>query len=143
MYLINKGNISDVDVQLYNDPLILLLLQQVLALIRIAVKLLLNSSCDGSDKVKRIQVQIVAENFSKLFRRQQRLGLVPGEGVAQLLTFDVHVKADGNQLLGQGGVLVDRRGVSVVEAQWEGSHFFVHNSVAIDWGGLEERGHEN
>ena len=87
--------------------------------------LLLNSCCNGWYKVGRIQIEVVAENFSKLLCIQHRLVPVPEEGVPQLLALDVHVQPDRHQHLRLGGVLMHSAGVSVVEAERESPDLLV------------------
>ena len=73
------------NVELENNPLVLLLTQEVFRLGGVALHLLLDSRSDGWDKVERIEVEVVTEDLGKLLRGQQVLVLIPQEGVTQFL----------------------------------------------------------
>ena len=101
-----------------------------------AIQLLLHGRRDCRHKIDRIEIQIVAKDLRVHLGRDERLVLVPREGVAQLLPVDVHVQPDGDERLRAVCVVVLRAGVGVVEAQREGADLLVDHAVAVDGRGL-------
>ena len=75
--LTHQANVSNMNVELEDDPLVLLLTQEVLRLRGVTLHLLLDGRGDGRDKVKGIQVEVVTKDLGKLLRRQQVLILIP------------------------------------------------------------------
>ena len=75
--LTHQTNVSNMNVELEDDPLVLLLTQEVLRLRGVTLHLLLDGRGDGRDKVKGIQVEVVTKDLGKLLRRQQVLILIP------------------------------------------------------------------
>ena len=80
--LTHQANVSNMNVELEDDPLVLLLTQEVLRLRGVTLHLLLDGRGDGRDEVQRIQIQVIAENLRKLFRCQHVLMLVPQKCIA-------------------------------------------------------------
>ena len=113
-----KDNINVTQIKqatnLDDDSLISLLFQDVIC--RKCVHLLTDALGDGRDEGQRVQIKVITEDLGKLLRGDDALIPVPGECVSELLTVDLHVKANGDQDLISIGVFVCRCWVEVIEA---------------------------